>query len=76
MLRLKIIALFSILLLAGVVLSRPKLVATHAHGDDLIKQISGYKAWKRINDKPYAVTHKSSAGEKPDMIWFDISGFG
>lgn len=41
--------------LIAVVFGSSPLSVSHAEGDDILKEIAGYKSWQRINKSPIMV---------------------
>ncbi len=54
MLKIKIIAVFSILLIVGIVISNSRSFSTSARGD-IFEEIAAYKTWTRITKEPIKV---------------------
>jgi hypothetical protein len=53
--KIKFSIIVSILILVGIILNSSSQFSSKAENDNIVKEISQYKTWSKLNDKPIGV---------------------
>jgi hypothetical protein len=75
--KVKSIVIVSILILIGIILNSSNQFSSKAESDNIVKEISQYKTWSKLNEK--AITVKNSLeifiiGSRSTLASSDIGG--